>query len=252
MRHAQIKSTALQKLVLLTSILGSILAAQSSWAQTQADTTSQYRAEMPSVAVPKQQVPPDAANQEKWRAFSNWSRSLGAPKLLVFWNRSFTDQTSTMSLENGALNSNNSAETNSALSRRLEASVVTTLIDAGGNIVNRDALMRKVSTQQTLIDRLDQNYMEALATQQGIVYAIEVDINQTSDNSVSSKFNVKITHIVSSRIVAQFETSATPGAGPSRWVAGVGGFSKQRTTNLSAEAIGMELAIEIMERISRQ
>jgi hypothetical protein len=202
--------------------------------------------------------------------FGNWARRAGNPRILLFWNTAFSDETSTrsrlVSREDSVTKLHRDGVTRSReatiederttggtvhwLERgdeaELENAFVSTFAETNANLVDRAAVMRKASVRQDKSDRVDQQYMEALALEQGIDYLIEVLPEYAAGTASGLRFAVKVLHVPSSRIVARFSSEARPTPGPERLVARSGGFRRERDDNLSAGAIGRTLAAETM------
>ena len=142
----------------------------------------------PPVMTPRPQADPNAGNDAVAANFRQWNRRAGNPQILVFWSRSLTDDATSefesyfaevikstpwkMSTVQVAgetrVNEGRDERIGSSLSAALQASFITTLIDSGGKVIDRNALMRKVSLRQSREDRMDKQYLETLALQQGI------------------------------------------------------------------------------------
>ena len=202
--------------------------------------------------------------------FRSWARRAGNPRILLFWNTEFSDETSTRSrlvaredsvtrvYRDGVTRSREATiederTTGGKVHRldrgheeELENAFVSTFAETNANLVDRAAVMRKASVRQDKSDRVDQQYMEALALEQGIDYLVEVLPEYAAGTATGLRFGVKVLHVPSSRIVARFSSEARPTAGPERLVARAGGFRRERDENLSAGAIGRTLAAETM------
>lgn len=259
-----------RSLALLT--LGLVSAASVAQAQQRSDMPGAggERPAMPDVMPPGPRGLPIDAGRGSIEQFSRWARGAGNPRILLFWNTAFSDETSTRSRlvarEDGITtvrrNQVETARETSIEAERvtggkvhllerlneedLENAFVTTFSDSSANLVDRAAVMRKASVRQDRSDRVDQQYMEALALEQGIDYLVEVLPEYVAGTSTGLRFGVKVLHIPSSRIVARFSSDARPTPGPERLVARAGGFRRERDENLSASAIGRTLALETM------
>ena len=235
-----------------------------------AGAQAQERAGMPEVmAQAPRAYPVDIANGSI-EQFRNWARRAGNPRILLFWNTEFSDETSTRSrlvarddsvtklYRDGATRSRevtveDERTTGGKVARlergqeeALENAFVGAFAETNANLVDRAAVMRKASVRQDKSDRVDQQYMEALALEQGIDYLVEVLPEYAAGTATGLRFAVKVLHVPSSRIVARFSSEARPTAGPERLVARPGGFRRERDENLSAGAIGRTLAAETM------
>ncbi len=225
---------------------------------------------MPDVMTPAPRLQAIDAANDSIEQFRSWARRAGNPRILLFWNTAFSDETSTRSRlvarEESATKVYRDGVTRSReatiederttggkvnwLDRgdedELENAFVSTFAETNANLVDRAAVMRKASVRQDKSDRVDQQYMEALALEQGIDYLVEVLPEYAAGTATGLRFGVKVLHVPSSRIVARFSSEARPTPGQERLVARAGGFRRERDENLSAGAIGRTLAAETM------
>lgn len=228
------------------------------------------RTEMPDVMSRRVAADPEGGMRQTIADFSAWNRRAGAPKILFFWNRELTDDSASRyrtvnrsvsavaaapGLVVGANKSTQEDELttggkysalNSEDSDDLESAFLNAFLSAGANILDRRALMRKVSTGQDRGDRSDQQYIESQALEQGVDYLVEVLPNPAVGSQTDFVFTVKITHLPTSSIKSQFRTSALPAAGPARLVAGPGGFERQTANRTTPEYVARTLAVETM------
>ncbi|MDO8378035.1 hypothetical protein [Phenylobacterium sp.] len=250
-----------------------------------------YREGMPEVNAPQPGVNPDAGNYASSSAFARWYASAGRPSMLLFWNRQLIEDASSQydnvqtsrssavamgeaaavrgrgwgaSASMGAAASASESrqyqervtdsgygfrDTN--FSRGVETSILNTFLSAGAKIVDREAVIRKVSAKQSREDRLDIQYLETLALGQGVQYLIEVlpDDDVTSPTGVT--FTVKVTHLPTSTVRAQFTTSGNPPRGEAKWVATNGaGFEKRAAASRQTpQLIGAQVAYDTMTKL---
>lgn len=233
---------------------------------------SQQRPDMPGVEPRPIAVDPDRGQRALVGSFAGWNRTHGRPRILVFWDRRLEDETSTryQDHESGTaisaagpgigisaydrvqrqerLTGGRDGGIGVADSDGLETAFVSAFVDAGANLADRAALMRKVSTGRQRDDRSDQQYMESLALEQGVAYLIEVAPSYLASGS-GYRFAVKVTHLPTSRVVAQFSTGAQPNAGNESFVAARGGFRRARANRNTPDLIGGMLASEVMTRL---
>lgn len=256
---------------ILTSLgLSAILAlamASGAAAQTYRPEPAQplYR-DGPAVMTPRPQADPNAGNDAVASSFRQWNRRSGTPRILVFWSRSLTDDAtsefetyfaevikatpwrmSTVQI-GGSTRTNEGKEERigSSLSSALQASFITTLINSGGQVIDRNALMRKVSTKQSREDRMDKQYLESLALEQGIQYLVEIVPDYRPASPTDLKFTVKITHLPSSAVRAQFISTGLPPQGRSQIVAGAYGFVRATEVTNTVENVGAQIAYDVM------
>lgn len=230
------------------------------------------RPNMPSVEPRRMEADPNAGQRAVEGQFARWNRAHGRPRLLVYWDRTLDDETTTRYRDRASGGSvmmrapgittqeyDNVRERErttggpdqsigAADSDDLETSFVSAFIDAGANLADRSALMRKVSTRHGQDDRSDQQYMESLALEAGVAYLVQVSPSYRTTGSGFS-FAIKVTHLPTSRVVAQFRTTAQPVAGPERLVAVPGGFQRQRDMRNTPALVGRALAADTMLRL---
>lgn len=133
----------------------------------------------------------------------------------------------------------------------VEAAIFSTFLSAGAKMVSREALMRKISTQKSREDRMDIQYLETLAMGQGVQYLMEVlpDNDLASPTGVS--FTVRVTHLPTSTVKAQFVTSGDPPKGQARWTAVNGAGFEKRTapSRQTPQLIGAQIAYDTMTKL---
>lgn len=226
---------------------------------------------MPAVAERPFAADPDEPRRLQSASFASWSRRNGAPRILLFWNVALTDEASSrsrlrvrdetvtvarrgiagsrrdMTVEDERTTGGPAAWIDREEGEALENGFVETFVDAGANLVDRAALMRKASTTQTRDDRADQQFIEALAMQQGIDYLVEVLPQYSNRSATGLNFTVRIVHLPSSRVIARFRSEGRPVAGPERLVARAGGFRRERDERMNPHDIAAALAAEAMQ-----
>ena len=230
------------------------------------------RPDLPDVNPRRFEADPDAGLHQAFADFDAWNRRANRPKILLFWNRQLTDDTTTRYRdrsrgveavgvapglvvsaydrvrEQERTTGGKHADLHPDDDGVLESGFVSAFIRSGANVVDRTALMRKVSTQQGQGDRPDQQYMESLALEQGVDYLVEILPEYRGDNATGMLFTVKITHLPTSQVRAQFRSAAQPAAGPERLVAGPGGFERTRDDRITTDRVADSLAAETMRR----
>lgn len=231
-----------------------------------------YRPDMPDVNPRQIEADPDSGLHQTFADFSVWNQRARQPKILLFWNRQLTDDTTTRyrDRERGAVATavrpgvavtaydriremeRTTGGTFSDLhpddDGELESGFLSAFIRTGANVVDRTALMRKVSTREGKGERSDQQYMESLALEQGVDYLVEVLPEYRGGSGTGMLFSVKITHLPTSKVRAQFRTSAQPAPGPERMVAGPGGFRRTRDSRNTTPNVAETLAADTMRR----
>lgn len=229
---------------------------------------------LPAVNSKPAAVDPDADQKRTLAAFSNWNRAQGRPRMLVYWNRQLDDETTTRYRDvtttgaavvagrnvavGGAVTVKEQERTTGGLYAEMwsDGGVIQngyfgTLLNAGANVIDRAALMRKVSTKKDAADRSDQQFIESLALEQGIDYLVEILPQTDAGSPTGYAFTVKITHLPTSSIRGQFRTIALPTAGPKKWVAGTGGFYREQDSRVTADNIARTLASETLGAFTR-
>ncbi|HEX8444605.1 MAG TPA: hypothetical protein VF631_13260 [Allosphingosinicella sp.] len=210
--------------------------------------------------------------QAAFSSFGAWYRGNNRPRILLFWNRQLSDETTTRYRDRtrgseitvarpGAVASaydqvseqeRTTGKTYSELhpddDGEFETGFLSAFASAGADMIDRSALMRKVSTGHGQGDRSDQQFMESIALEQGIEYLVEVLPDYRASSKTGMMFTVKITHLPSSAVRAQFRSEGRPEAGPERLVARAGGFRRERDERLSSENVAEALAAETMRR----
>ncbi|MBB5985742.1 hypothetical protein [Sphingobium lignivorans] len=228
------------------------------------------RGGMPAVNPRRATADPDAAMYRTQDEFRSWSRKAGNPRILLFWNVALTDESSsryrlraqedvTVEAYRGTVTRSTDAVIEAErttggpsawLDRDdegdLESAYVTAFVRAGANLVDRAALMRKVSAARNQDDRVDQQFMETLAVEEGIDYLVEVLPEYRSGSATGMIFGIRVLHVPSSRVVATFRTEARPAAGPERLVARPGGFQRERDERITPDLVAETLASETM------
>ncbi|WP_373490280.1 hypothetical protein [Parasphingorhabdus sp.] len=247
-----------------------------------AEAVAQMRSELPEVepgyerpgmpeAMSRRMDPdPEWGMRQSFDDFGAWNRRSGAPKILFFWNRELTDDSSSRyrtvnrsvsaiasrpglvvgvsesTTEDEATTGGEYSALHSEDSADLESGFLNAFLSTGANILDRRALMRKVSTGPERGDRSDKQYMESQALEQGVDYLVEVLPNPDANTETGFLFTVKITHLPSSTIKAQFRTAAAPMRGPARLVAGPGGYQRRIEDRTTPENVARTLAAETM------
>jgi hypothetical protein len=251
---------------------------------------AQYRAGQPEVRSPPREADPDAAADANLNAFANWYVAAGRPRMLLFWNRQLTDETTTRRtdkvIEDRTFGESTSGETTStrfgeasikdtdgaerkvtsreseaitggtysAMNRKasdlLETVFVNTFLAVGVEVVDRDALIRRLSIENPREERADVQYLESQAMATGIQYLVEVLPSPEKASPTGLSFIVKVKHLPTSSLRAQFQTSAAlpPGASRIVPVAGVGFQRQAGESRNTPPLVAAQLATETMAR----
>lgn len=249
-----------------------------------------YRQGLPAVNMPAAKADPQAGNHGAAADFAAWNARAGRPAILVFWNRELLEDATSLydsvtttridgAAEKGAFavrgrgvavggsaaSASVAAETRSYQERStdsrygfhdglfakgVESSLMGTLLNAGARVMDREALIRKVGAARSQEARLDIQHLETLALEQGVQYLVEVLPDDDAASATGVSFTVKVTHLPTSTVRAQFVTRGDPPAGPTRLVAGADGFERRAAApTRTPEAIGAQVAYEVMGRL---
>jgi len=251
---------------------------------------AQYRADQPEVRPAPGIADPNAEADASLTAFAHWYAAAGRPRLLIFWNRALTDETTTRrtdkvvedrqygestntettgtrfgeaslretdgtdrkvtSRESEAITGHAYSAMNKSASSLLETVFINTFLAAGVDIADRDALIRRLSLEHPKEDRGDVQLLESQALASGIPYLVEILPDPQASSPTGLVFTVKIKHLPSSSLRAQFQTQAVPPPGPSRIVAVPGvGFQRQAGADrTNPPLVAAQLATETMIR----
>ena len=231
-----------------------------------------YRDGLPNVAPRKAEGDPDAGLNRTIADFRAWNKAKGRPRLLLFWDRQLSDDTTTRYRDRAAGVVATAREPGAAVtaydtvreterttggkvgdlhprdSSLYESGYVSAFLRAGANLVDRNALMRKVSARRGADDRSDQQFIESLALEEGVEYLVEI-VPEYSDDDTGYSFSVKVTHLPTSSLRAQFRSDARPASGPERLVARPGGFERERDSRITPDRVAEALAAETMQRL---
>lgn len=235
---------------------------------------AQYRADMPDVARPRPASDPAAAGRRSLADFARWNQARRRPAVLVLWERTFSDETTSRSrlrlsedaratvapgvsalrrevtISEDRIDDSRTPSIDSDWSAALEDAYLQFMLAQGATIMDRNALMRRASLDVERADRADMQFIEALALDQGVRYLIEVLPRDDAGSPTGLSTTVKITDLSSARIVSRFVTSAAPPLARPRLVAGAGGFHRETPSAPTADAIGAQLALESLESLS--
>lgn len=251
---------------------------------------AQYRPDQPEVRPARRSADPDAPADAALNAFNRWYAAAGKPRLLFFWNRALTDETTTRrtdkviedrrygestsgettanrfgeasikdtdgvdhkvtSRESEAITGKAYSPVNKAASDVLETVFINTFLATGADIVDRDALIRRLSLSNAKDERGDIQFLETQALASGIEYLVEILPDPSAGSPTGLLFTVKIKHLPTSSLRAQFQTRAVPPPEPSRIVAVPGvGFQRQAGAERTTPAlVAVQLATETMSR----
>lgn len=261
--------------VLVTGAFAGLLCATVAGAQYRTEPSpGGYREGMPAVNTPAPAADPGAGGRATLAAFARWNQAQSRPSMLLFWNREL--------LEDGASQYDDVKTTGAAVvrgrgvavgasetrryrerstdgrygfsddlfSKGVESSILTTFLSAGARIIDRETMMRKVSTKRTADERLDIQHLETLALGQGVQYLVEILPDDDAASPTGVTFTVKVTHLPTATVRAQFLTNGEPPTGPARFEAVSGGFEKRTPSpERTPGAIGAQVAHDVMGKL---
>jgi hypothetical protein len=254
----------------------------STLAQDRAASPAGYRTGVPPVMTPPLAPPPDAASERVSARFKRWYAASKSPAILIFWNRELTDDATTRyadvtkareqdhTAKSGgpggetdvqtkaseqesykrALTGGSYSPLDASVSSRLETAFQEAWLADGVEIVDRNAVIRKLATVASQADRSDLQILESAALEQGVEYLVEVLPMQANAAPGGVTFKVKVVHVPNSTVMAQFMSRAEPPPGPVDWTATPEGFRQVSENRSSPETIGAELAFETMDRLA--
>jgi hypothetical protein len=256
----------MQRLKLLSAVaaLAMLGAAMPVSAQYQA---GQYRPDQPPVASPMRENP-EAGNDSATASFRQWNRREKNPTIMVFWSRTLSDDATddfnsyfsevivatpwvlSTYQEAGTQRKTDSRDQRLGrqLSEGLQGAFMNTLIEGGGSVIDREALMRKVALKQGKADRSDKQNIESLALAQGVQYLVQIVPDKKPGSVTELTFNIKVIYLPTSAIKAQFVASGKPPPGPTSYVTTSRGYQKVTETRMTVENIGAQIAYDTMAK----
>ena len=220
----------------------------------------------PAVLTAPPATDPDAGAKAASAAFGRWYQAMERPSLLIFWNRKYTDEVMTergltyretetrgagyseftAGLERAPAASGRHADMDPGRSDALETGFVNAFLEQGVRLIDRDALIRKLSLQTDRAERFDMQQLETKALENGAAYLVEVLPQPDVASPTGWAFTVRLKHLPSASLVGQVRTLATPPAGPSRYVATSQGYEKRTVDRVSLANVAQQLSSEVM------
>lgn len=131
---------------------------------------------------------------------------------------------------------------------RLEQAFTSGLAATGVILIDRAAIVRAAGIGEQSATPNAQA-LEAAALRDGAEIVIEV--LQTPDDAapLGLSFRAVAKDVRSGRMLASIVTPAVPLAPPARWVAGQGGFTRSAPPRITIEAVGRQLADELLDAL---
>lgn len=255
-------------------LLASLVVASSADAQDQASSRAASQPvwrDGPPVLTPPPARDPDAGVKATSAEFARWYQTMQRPTLLIFWNRQYTDEVATerastyretetrepgytertATIERQVTTGGRHADLDEGRSDDLETGFVDAFLGQGVRLVDRDTLIRKLSLQTDRAERFDMQLLETKALESGAAYLVEVLPHADAASRTGWAFTVRLKHLPTASLVGQVRTSATPAAGPSRYVATNQGYEKQRLDRVTPPLVARQLASEVMASLVR-
>jgi len=217
--------------------------------------------------------PPDARLGIRSRFRSAYARA-NSPKMVIFWNREFTDevgtgydlvQTSDSYVERHGSGVSASSETRlgvrSTTDNRRESGLSEAgdfdceqgfqgaLGQAGARLVDRTAIMRTTGAARGAGATAN---VQELETQAILAKAdLIIEVTQMGGGGATA-YKVVARDLRRAKILAAFRTNGRPPPAPRRYVAGPNGFELATAGEPSSERIGEQVALELMTRMASQ
>lgn len=141
----------------------------------------------------------DAAGNAAAAAFGTWYQRMERPTLLVLWNRQYLDELTseraltyreteirerpsaylstterTATIDSQATTGGRYASMGTLTSDELETGSVGAFLAQGARLIDRDAMIRKLSLHVDRAERIDLQLLETQALENGLAYLIEV------------------------------------------------------------------------------
>lgn len=257
-------------------LLGGSAAAQSPSATVRAPVAPKWRENQPAVLTPPAARNPDAAGNAAAASFGTWYQRMERPTLLVFWNRQYSDEVTseraltyreteirerpsanvsttelTATIDSQATTGGRYASMGTLTSDELETGFVSAFLAQGARLIDRDAMIRKLSLQTDRAERIDLQLLETQALENGVDYLIEVLPARDPASPTEWAFTVRLKHLPTASLVGQVRTLAVPPAGPTHYVATDQGYVKQSIDRTTPPLIARQLATEVMSSFTR-
>lgn len=217
--------------------------------------------------------PPDARVGIRSRFRAAYARA-NSPKMVIFWNREFTDEVGTgydlvqssdsfverrgSSISAGSetrlgIRSTTDNRRESQLSEAgdfdCEQGFQGALGQAGARLIDRTAIMRTTGAARGAGATAN---VQELETQAILAKAdIIIEVTQMGGGG-GTNFKVVARDLRRAKILAAFRTNGRPPPAPRRYVAGPNGFELARAAEPSSERIGEQVAIELISRLAGQ
>jgi hypothetical protein len=208
-------------------------------------------------------------------AISNFGpayRKSGSPRIVVFWNRHFDDEVASRYREvteyeeiddgKGMKSGRTSVGDERVTTKRrsivdepidwdLESGFTRMMTAAGVNLVDRASMMRTQGVQDGAQERANVQAVETRAVTGKADLLVEIlrAVDERSPDGIT--FRIVARDVNDARILADFTTSGRPPAPRMGLVAGPDGFERARPPEPGPGDIGRQLAVELMQALTR-
>ena len=225
---------------------------------------------------PRMMTPPPPPPEQASVAASNFSsayRRAGNPRIVIFWNRAFDDEVASTYRTTTEWEQHNDGDGNSygrsstgderKTSKRpdlvdepvdwdMEGAFNSTMSSAGALLVDRASIMRTEGAADGAEERAKVQGIETRAVTGKA--DITVDILSTFDSRKKDGITYRITarDVRNASILADFTTSGRPPTPSMGLVVGPDGFERATPQEPGPEDFGQQLAVELMQALSRK
>lgn len=226
--------------------------------------------ERPPIMQPRPRAPDPASV-----AVSNFVpayRRAGNPRIVIFWNREFSDEVSSeyrtvteyediddgQGMKSGRSSVGEQRKTtkrkalvDEAVDWDLEGAFNQMLGRSGANMVDRTSIMRTQGVQDGAEERANVQAIEtrAVAGKADLMVEILRTVDQRSPDGIT--FRIVVRDVNDARILADFTTDGRPPAQRMGLVAGPDGYERAKPPEPGPDDIGRQLAVELMQALTR-
>jgi hypothetical protein len=251
--------------IISTIVVGVLLSANAA-----GSLFAQNGEERPPVMQPRPRAP-DPTNV----AVSNFVpayRKAGSPRMVVFWNREFSDEVSSeyrtvteyediddgKGMKSGRSSVGEQRKTTKrkalveeAVDWDLEGSFNQMLGRTGANMVDRASIMRTQGVQDGAEERANVQAVETRAVTGKADLMVEIlrAADQRSADGIT--FRIIVRDVNDARILADFTTDGRPPTPRMGLIAGPDGYERAKPPAPGPDDIGRQLAVELMQALTR-
>jgi hypothetical protein len=231
---------------------------------------AQYREGQPPTLDP----PPPAPDAETV-AVSNFGpayRRAGTPRIVIFWNRHFDDEVASRyrqkteyeqhNHDDGAVHGSITTGDERISSKRrdlvtepvdwdMEGAFNSAMTGSGARLVDRASIMRIQGVADGAEERANVQGIETRAITDKADIIVEILSSADSRAIDGISYRVVAKDVRNAVVLADFTTSGRPPARQMPYVAGPNGFERARQPEPGPEDIGRQLAVELMQALTR-